>query len=118
MMNGGVVPGGSLRSADCEIDVICATAASVLAPGWENTLTIDVPRSVCDSMCSISLTVVVSPRSKPETMRLDISSADIPLYCQTAVTTGMSMLGKMSVGVREIASGPTKRMTTASTTKV
>ena len=77
-MNGEVVPGGMLRSADCEIDVICATADSVFAPGWKNTLTIDVPRSDCDSMCSMSLTVVVMPRSKPLTMRCAISSADIP----------------------------------------
>ena len=39
MMNGGVVPGGSWRSTDCEIAAICATAASVLAPGWKKTLT-------------------------------------------------------------------------------
>jgi hypothetical protein len=43
--------------------VICATAASVFTPGWKNTLTTDVPRSVSDSMCSMSLTVVVKPRS-------------------------------------------------------
>src|SRR3954466_5481644 len=118
MMNGGLVPGGSCRIADCEIDVICATADSVLVPGWKNTLTIDTPRSVCDSMCSMSLTVVVRPRSKPATMRVDISSADIPPYCHTAVMTGMLMFGKMSVGVRRIAIGPTKRMTTARTMNV
>src|SRR5215831_13025181 len=118
MMNGGLVPGGSWRTADCEIDVICATADSVLAPGWKNTLTIETPRSVCDSMCSMSLTVVVRPRSKPETMRFAISSADMPLYCQTAVTTGMLMLGKMSVGVRMMASGPTKRIAIAITMNV
>src|SRR5213595_422578 len=118
MMNGGFVPGGSLRSADCEIDVICATAASVFVPGWKKILTTEIPRSVCDSICSMSLTVVVRPRSKPETMRLAISSADIPLYCQTAVTTGMLMFGKMSVGVRVIARGPTNRIATASTTNV
>src|SRR6478736_5740229 len=51
-------------------------------------------------------------------MRLAISSADMPPYCHTAVMTGMLMLGKMSVGVRRIAIGPTKRMTTARTMKV
>src|SRR5215471_2458880 len=118
MMNGGLVPGGSLRSADCEIDEICATAASVLVPGWKKILTTEMPRSVCDSICSMSLTVVVRPRSNPETMRLAISSADMPVYCQTAVTTGMLMFGKMSVGVRAMAIGPTKRITTASTMNV
>src|SRR4029453_12842507 len=33
-------------------------------------------------------------------------------------TTGMSMAGKISVGVRLIASGPTNRIITASTTNV
>ena len=77
-MNGGNVPGGAWRIDDCEIEVICAIAASIFVPGWKNTLTIDWPRSVCDSMCSMSLTVVVRPRSKPETIRFASSSADIP----------------------------------------
>ena len=37
---------------------------SMLAPGWKNTLTTPMPSSDCDSMCSMSLTVVVSARSK------------------------------------------------------
>ena len=40
------------------------------------------------------------------TIRFAISSAERPLYVQTTLTTGMSMFGKMSVGVRMIASGP------------
>jgi hypothetical protein len=51
------------------------------------------------------LTVVVSERSKPETIRLFISSAGRPVYCHTTETTGISMFGKMSVGVRRIARG-------------
>jgi hypothetical protein len=78
MMNGAVVPGGSCRSTDCEIAAICATALSVLAPGWKKTFTTAVPRSVIDSMCSMSLTVVVRPRSKLVTIRNDSSSADMP----------------------------------------
>ena len=50
-------------------------------------------------MWSMSLTVVVMPRSALVTMRLAIWSADSPAYCQTTVTTGISMLGKMSVGI-------------------
>ena len=69
-------------------------------------------------MCSMSLTVVVIPRSKLLTMRYDSSSADRPPYAHTTVTTGMSMFGKMSVGVRRIAMGPTNRIRTARTTNV
>ena len=37
-----------------------ATAALMLAPGWKKTLMMARPLMDCDSMCSISLTVVVS----------------------------------------------------------
>ena len=47
-----------------------------------------------DSMCSMPTTFDVSARSKFVTMRLSISSGDSPLYCQTMLTTGMSMYGK------------------------
>ena len=45
----------------------------------------------CDSMCSMPTTLEVSARSKFVTMRLSISSGVSPLYCQTTLTTGMSM---------------------------
>jgi hypothetical protein len=51
-------------------------------------------------------------------MRLAMSWAEKPLYVQTMLTTGMSMLGKISVGVRSIASGPTIKINTARTTNV
>src|SRR3984893_13508223 len=51
-------------------------------------------------------------------MRLDISSADSPPQFQTIATTGMLMLGKMSVGVRAIVNGPTIRISRARTTNV
>ena len=59
MTSGGVVPGGSWRSSVCETAVTWATARSIRAPGWKKTLTTATPRSDCDSMCSMSLTVVV-----------------------------------------------------------
>src|SRR4051812_19515842 len=118
MTNGGVVPGGGCRATPFEIDEICATAASTLTPGWKNVFTTATPRSEFDSMCSMSLTVVVIVRSKGVTIRAAISSADNPPYCQTTVTTGMLMLGKMSVGVRRIVSGPTNRIRIARTTNV
>ena len=79
MMSGGVVPGGSGRSSVCEIAVTCATAASMLAPGWKKTLITPTPASDWLSMCSMSLTVVVIARSKIVTMRFSISSGDSPL---------------------------------------
>ncbi len=63
MMNGGVVPGGICRSTVCEMAVTCAVAASMLAPGWKKILMTAMPVSDWLSMCSMSLTVVVSPRS-------------------------------------------------------
>ena len=51
-------------------------------------------------------------------MRPAMSSGDRPLYCSTAPTTGMPIVGKMSVGVRSAAIGPKIRMTIASTRKV
>ena len=63
MMNGGVVPGGIERTAVCEIAVTCATASSMCAPGWKKILMTEMPVSDWLSMCSMSLTVVVRPRS-------------------------------------------------------
>lgn len=47
-----------------------------------------------------------------------MSSAENPLYDQTMLTTGMSMFGKISVGMRMTASGPRMKSSTASTMKV
>src|SRR3954453_3725476 len=118
MMNGGLIPGGSCRSEPFAVDPIWAIAASTLTPGWKNVLTTATPRSEFDSMCSMSLTLVVIERSNGATIRAAISSADSPAYVHTAVTTGMLMSGKMSVGVRRIGSGPTNRIRIARTMNV
>ena len=76
------------------------------------------PFSVTDSVCSILLTTVVMLRSTFEVMRPSISSAFIPVYCQMEARTGMSIFGKISVGVREITKGLIRRMRIASTMKV
>src|SRR5580692_8546060 len=99
MMNGGVVPGGKLRNCTWLIAEISATALATFTCGWKKILMTAMPFSDCDSICSMSLTVVVMPRSALNTMRLAICSADRPVYCQTTVTTGMSMFGKISVGI-------------------
>ncbi len=44
-------------------------------------------------------TVVVSARSKLPVKRCSISSGGSPAYCQTTAMTGMSISGRMSVGI-------------------
>ena len=105
-MNGGVMPGGSTRSTVWETAVTWETAASMLVPGWKNTLMTAMPFSDWDSMCSIPATVVVMARSSIVTMRRSMSSGPRPLYCQMEVTTGMSISGKMSVAMRRSDSTP------------
>ena len=78
MMSGGVMPGGSWRSCACMMDTTCAMAVGMFAVGWKKTLMTETPASDCDSMCSMSLTVVVRPRSVCDEMRLPISCADRP----------------------------------------
>jgi len=51
-------------------------------------------------------------------MRCSISLASRPAYCQTMLTTGMLMDGKMSVGVRRSTNGVSSNRTSAPTTKV
>src|SRR5579863_10332540 len=118
MMNGADVPGGMLWSWLCEMLVICALAVSMLAPGCRKVLMIARPFSVIDSVCSMLPTTVVMLRSTFVVIRPSISSAFIPVYCQMEARTGMSIFGKMSVGVREITSGLIKRIRSASTMKV
>src|SRR5215470_15967889 len=100
MIAGAVIPGGRTRMTDCDIAEICATAASIFAPGWKKTLITLTPFNDCDSICSMSLTVVVIPRSLGVTIRFSISSAATPLYDQMTETTGISISGKMSVDIR------------------
>ena len=69
-------------------------------------------------MCSILSTVVVSARSVMLTMRSAMSSGTMPLKFQIMLTTGMLMLGKISVGVRTIASPPMIKMSMDTTTNV
>ena len=59
--------------------VTCATAASIFAPGWKNTLMTEMPLTDCDSMCSISFTAVVIERSLMVVNRFSISSGLVPL---------------------------------------
>lgn len=67
------------------------SANSTLAFGWKYTRVTETPEYDCDSICSMSFTVVVMARSKMVTMRFSISSGGRPEYVQTTLTTGMSM---------------------------
>src|SRR3984957_11686540 len=63
-------------------------------------------------------TVVGSARSHTPTIRLDTSSASIPLYVQITLTIGIAMSGKMSVGVVTIEATPKIAISSATMTNV
>src|SRR5579864_3033479 len=63
-------------------------------------------------------TVVVSARSVMLIIRSFMSLGTRPLKLQMMLTTGMLILGKMSVGVRKISRTPIARMRMAMTTNV
>jgi len=95
-----------------------AFALSRLAPcgvNLDNGLTIyrgSDPKVVqcVDSPRSISVrTAVIRPLIPPDSYRL---------YCHATAITGMSMFGKISVGVREIITGLRTKMSTARTMNV
>jgi hypothetical protein len=79
MTSGGVTPGGNWRSIVCSIAVTCAIAVWMFAFGWKKTLISEIPASDCDSMCSMSLTVVVRLRSFCAVIREPISGAESPV---------------------------------------
>src|SRR5882762_10809091 len=76
------------------------------------------PFTVVDSMCSMLSTTVVSTRSYVLVSRPSNSSGFMPVYCHATAITGISMFGKMSVGVREIITGLRTKMSTARTMNV
>src|SRR5665213_381037 len=79
MMSGGVAPGGRFFTWVCAMATTWAMAVWMLALGWKNTLITVIPASEVDSMCSMSLTVVVRLRSVCPAMRVPISWAERPL---------------------------------------
>jgi hypothetical protein len=77
--SGGVMPGGSCRTCVCTEATTWAIAVWMLTPGWKKTLMMLTPASEVDSMCSMSLTTVVRPRSVWPATRWPISWAGRPL---------------------------------------
>ncbi len=63
-------------------------------------------------------TAKVNIRSYGPVIRPSNSSGFIPVYCHATAITGMSMFGKISVGVREIITGLRTKMSTARTMNV
>src|SRR3954470_20866681 len=117
-ISGGVVPGGNVRRSVCEMAVICAIDVPICAPGWKNTLMTETPDIDCDSMCSMSFTVVVNARSVVVTMRASMSGTVVPVSDQMTLTTGIATSGKMSVGVRTIDTLPSNTISRATITNV
>ena len=78
MTSGGDIPGGSWRSWVWPIATTWASAVWMLAFGWKKTLMTEMPLSEVDSMCSMSLTVVVRLRSFCAAIRCPISVAGSP----------------------------------------
>ena len=117
-MVGGRVPVGMVRSEEAVMADNCATAASILARGWKKTLMIPKPGREADSRCSISFTAMVMPRCERKVMTSDISSGETPLKVQMTLTTGISISGRISVGMRWMASTPRIRIRSAMITNV
>jgi hypothetical protein len=66
----------------------------------------------------MSLTVVVIARSVTVTKRAAISSGATPEKLQMTLTTGMLILGKMSVDIRAMVTIPSRTMSIAMIVKV
>jgi hypothetical protein len=77
--------------------------------GWNEILMTAAPLVVCESMDFTSLTTAIT-NSLKVVMRCSISFAGKPEYVQMTVTWGISMFGKMSVGVVAIDVKPKMRM--------
>jgi hypothetical protein len=118
MTSGGKAPGGSCRNCDCSMATTWAMAVGIFAFGWKKILMMDRPASDCDSMCSISLTVVVRLRSLTAVIRWPTSCADSPLYVQTMLMTGILISGKMSVDILSRTRGVARRISSAITKNV
>ena len=66
----------------------------------------------------MSLTVVVIARSQTVTKRFSISSGATPEKLQITLTTGMLIVGKMSVAIRVIVTIPSSTIRMATTVNV
>ncbi len=112
------MPGGMTFRSIWQVAVTWAWASAMLAPGRKKMRMIPTPLSAWLSMCSMPLTEAVRMRSLTNTMRVSTSSAGMPKYDQTTLTTGTSMFGKMSVDMRVMLTAPSTTISKAATTNV
>src|SRR3954464_2089423 len=117
-MNGGVVPGGMRRRIVWATPVTCAVADAMSTSGWKEILITATPLSVWLSIFLMLETAKLVENSLKVVIWRSISSVERPLYVQTTLTTGMSILGKMSVGVLRMLATPSITISSAMTMKV
>src|ERR1700727_1981347 len=97
-IHGGLTPGGMRKRMEFTAAPTWDMAASMRTWGWKEILMTLAPVTVCESMAFTSVTKAMTNSLKVVT-RSSISFAGRREEVQMTVTTGMSMLGKMSVGV-------------------
>ena len=106
MISGGVVPGGSCLRIVCETAVTWATPASARDPWLEEHL--DDSNAVVRGGLDV-LDIIHRRRQRPfvgiNHALFNVACGQAAVYCQTTLTTGMLMDGKMSVGVRSRTKG-------------
>ncbi len=106
------------RKIVCETAVTWAIAESMRTFGWKKMRITETPANVCDSMFFTLSTADEIVYSLKVVICFAIWSGESPAYCHTTVTTGMSISGKMSVGVFLIDVMPSNKISIAITTKV
>src|SRR5579862_9799364 len=116
-IHGGFTPGGMRNRMEFTAAPTCDIAASMRTWGWKEILMTLAPFTVCESMALTSLTSAITNSLKVVT-RCSISLAESPEYDQITVTTGISILGKMSVGVETMEVTPRTTIKMAATIKV
>src|SRR3979490_1656584 len=116
-IHGGFTPGGIRNRIELTAAPTCDMAASMRTCGWNDIFVMTGSFTVCESIAFTSFTTAITNSLKVVT-RCSISFAGKPEYDQITVTTGMSMLGKMSVGVVAIAEKPRTRIRMEATMKV
>src|SRR5271156_5705763 len=108
-IHGGLTPGGIRKRMELTAAPTCDMAASMRTCGWKEILMTLAPLTVCESIAFTSFTNAITNSLKVVT-RSSISFAGRPEYVQITVTTGISMLGKMSVGVVAMEVKPRTRI--------
>src|ERR1700716_2806074 len=116
-IHGGFTPGGIRNRIELTAAPTCDMAASMRTCGWNEILMTLAPLTVCESIDFTSFTTAMTNSLKVVT-RSSISFAGKPEYDQITVTTGMSILGKMSVGVVTIDEKPRTRIRMEATMNV